>query len=142
MRPDQISLVQQTFERTVPISAHVAATFYSEVFAIDPTVRVLFKGDMAVQGEKLMRMLSEIVHALRDPAAALPMLRELAVRHAAYGVEARHYAVVGTALMRTLKHELGAAFTMEAREAWRAAYDLLSREMCEAAYGPATSPAL
>ena len=141
MKPDQISLVQQTFERTWPISAHVTATFYAELFALDPDVRGLFKGDMIVQGEKLMRMLSEIVRALPDPESVMPRLRELAVLHVSYGVEARHYGLVDKALMRTLKHELGAAFTPEAREAWQAAYATLSRAMCEAAYGRPASPA-
>jgi hemoglobin-like flavoprotein len=57
-------------------------------------------------------------------------------------VEARHYAQVGTALMRTLKHELGAEFTPEARAAWNAAYMLLAETMIEAAYAPRHSRAL
>jgi hemoglobin-like flavoprotein len=60
----------------------------------------------------------------------------LAIRHVAYGVEERHYTLVGTALLRTLQHELGRDFTPEARAAWLAAYGALSNVMREAAYDP------
>jgi nitric oxide dioxygenase len=131
----QIELVQQGFSRASRLGAHVAATFYAELFAIDPTLRPMFKGDMIVQGEKLMKMLGAVVEGLAQPETILPVVRRLAVKHVEYGVEARHYALVGTALMRTLRHELGADFTPEAREAWNAAYQLLADAMIEAAYG-------
>lgn len=132
----QIELVRLTFARAAKLGPHVAATFYSELFAIEPALRPMFKGDMVVQGEKLMTMLSQIVDGLAQPETILPAARELAVRHVAYGVEPHHYVMVGTALMRTLRHELGADLTPEARAAWARAYQLLSDVMREAAYGP------
>jgi hemoglobin-like flavoprotein len=135
MESREIELVQKTFARAVKIGPHVAATFYSELFAIEPAARALFKGDMVVQGEKLMSMLSHIVTSLANLEAMLPTARELAVRHVTYGVEARHYVIVGTALLRTLRHELGPELTPEARAAWASAYQALSDAMCEAAYG-------
>jgi hemoglobin-like flavoprotein len=135
----QIMLVQQSFARAARIGPHVAATFYGELFAIDPSLRALFKTDMIAQGRKLMEMLAYVVDGLNDAEAMLPQVRELAVRHVAYGVEPHHYATVGTALLRTLRHELGADFTAETRAAWTAAYQLLSDVMREAAYGAAAS---
>ncbi len=135
MTPREIELVQRTFARAARIGPHVAATFYAELFAIDPAVRSLFKADMIAQGEKLMATLAHIVGGLGAEGANLPLLRELALRHVSYGVESRHYTAVGTALMRTLKHELGADFTAEARAAWTAAYQQIADVMREAAYG-------
>jgi nitric oxide dioxygenase len=43
--------------------------------------------------------------------------------------------MVGTALMRTLRHELGADLTPDTRAAWAVAYQMLSDVMREAAYG-------
>jgi hemoglobin-like flavoprotein len=140
VNPRQVELVQQTFARTRPIAAHVAATFYAELFALEPSLRPMFKGDMIVQGDKLMQMLRYVVDGLTDPGGLLPTLRTLAIRHVEYGVEAHHYTTVGTALMRTLRHELGAEFTPEVREAWTAAYGLLTKVMCGAAYGEALAP--
>lgn len=137
MNQRQVELVQRSFARASRIGAHVAATFYSELFAIEPPLRALFKGDMIVQGEKLMTMLGQVVANLDLPETIVPVARALAVRHVAYGVENHHYAVVGTALMRTLRHELGSDFTPETRAAWIDAYQMLSDVMCEAAYGSA-----
>ncbi len=60
----QIELVRLTFARAAKLGPHVAATFYSELFAIEPALRPMFRGDMVVQGEKLMTMLSQIVDGL------------------------------------------------------------------------------
>ena len=137
MDKSQVELVQHSFARAARIGPHVAATFYSELFAIDQSLRPMFKGDMIVQGQKLMNMLDYVVTGLDKPESILLSVRELAVRHVNYGVEPQHYTSVGTALMRTLRHELGAEFTAETRAAWIAAYLLLSDVMCDAAYGPA-----
>jgi nitric oxide dioxygenase len=137
MNDRQVQLVQQSFAHANRIGAHVAATFYGELFAIDPSLRSMFKGDMIVQGEKLLKMLGAVVEGLILPAA-----RRLALAHVDYGVEARHYALVGTALLRTLRHELGADLTQEAREAWTAAYQFLADAMIEAAYGRTVQPAI
>jgi hemoglobin-like flavoprotein len=135
----QIQLVQHSFARAARLGPHVAATFYKELFAIDPSLRPLFKADMIVMGRKLMDMLGYIVSGLDAPETILPEVRDLAVRHIAYGVEAHHYATAGMALLRTLRHELGGEFTTETRAAWAAAYQLVADTMREAAYGAAGS---
>ncbi len=142
MNRERITLVRTSFERAERLGPHVAATFYAELFAIAPELRPMFRGDIILQGTKLMSMLSQLVAALDSPDTLAPMARELAVRHVAYGVEARHYALVGTALMRTLRHELGRDFTPDVSAAWMEAYDILADTMKEAAYGPAAQPQL
>jgi nitric oxide dioxygenase len=119
----------------------VAATFYAELFAIDPSLRRMFSTDMIVLGRKLMEMLGRIVASLDEPETIVPEVRELALRHLGYGVEAHHYTTAGTALLRTMRHELGDEFTPEARAAWAAAYQFISDTMREAAYGPEASRA-
>ena len=64
----------------------------------------------------------------------VPVVRMLGRRHVGYGVEPRHYDTVGAALLWTLKHGLGTAFTPEVREAWTAAYGTLASTMKAAAY--------
>jgi methyl-accepting chemotaxis protein len=135
----QVDLVQQSFARASRLGPHIATTFYSELFAIEPSLRVMFKSDMIVQGQKLTNMLAYVVQGLDEPDRILKDVQELGARHVSYGVEAHHYPTVGTALMRTLRHELGAEFTAETRAAWIAAYEFISKTMCEAAYGPAPS---
>ena len=52
-----------------------------------------------------------------------------------------HYASVGQALLWTLERGLGEAFTPEVRDAWAAAYALLSAAMIEAAAEAGRAPA-
>jgi hemoglobin-like flavoprotein len=140
MNQAQVELVQRTFAQASRIAPHLASTFYAELFAIEPSLKpmfkAMFKGDMIVQGQKLMTMLSHLVDHLAEPAVIEPAVREMALRHVGYGVETHHYAMVGTALLRTLQHELGRNFTPEARAAWGAAYRHLASVMREAAYRP------
>ena len=135
MNERQIELVRQSFERAARIAADLAATFYAELFAIEPSLRARFKGDMIVLGQKPMNTLRFVVEGLDRPGDVSPVVQALAVKHLEYGVEQRHYAQVGAALMRTLTHELGWGFPLEMRVAWTAAYQGVADAMIEAAYG-------
>jgi hemoglobin-like flavoprotein len=43
----QVELIQNTFAKAAKIAPHLAATFYTELFAIAPTLRPMFKADRA-----------------------------------------------------------------------------------------------
>lgn len=133
MTPHQIQLVRTSFAQVEPIAAQAATIFYNNLFAADPSLRTLFRGDMAAQGERLMTMIGAAVGLLERPHALLPVLRSLGSRHAGYGVKDEHYATVGVALLLTLEQGLGEAFTPEVREAWTVMYGIVSRTMMEAA---------
>ncbi len=133
MTPNQIRLVQQSFEKVVPIKEQAAAMFYERLFAIDPPTRALFRGDMRSQGAKLMAAIAMVVRSLDRIETVLDDVRALAKRHIGYNVRDEHYATVGSALLWTLKKGLGADFTDEVRDAWAAAYGLLSAAMIAAA---------
>jgi len=133
MTPDQIRLVQESFRHVVPIREAAAAIFYDRLFAIDPGLRGLFRStDMAEQGRKLMASLAFVVSGLTKAETILPQVRALAQRHVGYGVKDEYYPTLGQALIETLSAGLGEAFTAEVREAWMAAYGLLSGVMIEA----------
>lgn len=129
MNQTQKQLVQTTFAQVAEISDTAAALFYQRLFELDPQLRTLFKGDLREQGRKLMQMLAVAVGNLNYPETLLPALRALGARHRGYGVEARHYETVGTALLWTLEQGLGTAFTDEARAAWTAVYTLVAETM-------------
>lgn len=133
MNAEQITLVQSSFAKVQPISQQAAAIFYARLFELAPQVRALFKGDMEEQGRKLMLMLAQITSKLNQLDTLVPAAQALARRHVTYGAQAAHYAVVGQALLDTLKKGLGDEFTPEVRQAWSTAYATLSAVMIEAA---------
>jgi hemoglobin-like flavoprotein len=130
LSPRQIDLVQRTFAQVRPIAATAADLFYNRLFSLDPSLRALFRsGDMAKQGQMLMSVLGTAVMGLSNLEKLAPVVRNLGARHVAYGVKTEHYATVGGALLWTLEQGLGEAFTPEVRDAWAAAYELLSEVM-------------
>jgi len=50
----QIAIVRESFAKIVPASEQAAVLFYDRLFAVDPSTRPLFRGDMKSQGAKLM----------------------------------------------------------------------------------------
>lgn len=134
MTPKQVSLVEESFRAVFPIRDVAAEIFYRRLFALDPALRPLFaRADMADQGKKLMASLAFVVGGLKNANAIVPAVEALARRHVGYGVTSGHYRTVGTALVATLEEGLGDAFTAEVRDAWFAAYGLLSGVMLAAA---------
>ena len=129
MNPEQIALVQMSFEHVLPIADIAAALFYERLFALDPTLQPLFQGDMHEQGRKLMTMLRFVVKGLLQLELLIPSVQNLGRRHAAYGVLDKHYDTVGVALLATLDQGLGERFTPEVRAAWVSAYILLAGTM-------------
>ena len=139
MNATQIQLVRSSFALVQPIATQAAALFYDNLFAADPSLRKLFRGDMAHQGERLMSMIGAAVGLLDRSDALLPVLRSLGGCHGGYGVVDAHYATVGGALLLTLEQGLGEAFTPAVRDAWAAMYGIVSRTMIEAARVPVTA---
>lgn len=132
LTPSQIELIQDSFRKVVPIADTAAALFYGRLFEIAPEVKPLFKGDMSLQGAKLMATLGLVVAGLNDLSKIVPAAESLARKHVAYGVKDAHYAPVGAALIWTLERGLGPDFTPETEEAWAKAYGILSSVMIAA----------
>ena len=129
----QIALVQKSFAVIAPIADDAAVLFYQRLFEIDPSLKSMFKGDMAEQRRKLMQMLTAAVKGLQRLDRLVPVVEDLGRRHAGYGVTDQHYDTVGAALLWTLEKGLGRAFTPEVQEAWATVYGLLANTMRNAA---------
>jgi len=127
--PEQIDLVQRSFNDVKPIAREAADLFYRRLFSLDPSLRAMFKGDMSKQGQMLMSMIGAAVAGLRDLEKLAPVVRQLGARHVGYGVRDGDYATVGDALLWTLEQGLGESFTSDVRDAWAAAYGLLAGVM-------------
>jgi len=80
MTPDQIALVQRSFAELEASEPGFSHCFYTRLFQLDTSLRVLFQGDSAAQGARLMQMLKLAVGALARTEALAPTLRSLGAR--------------------------------------------------------------
>lgn len=129
----QIAIIRRTWAEASALGPLAGELFYGRLFQIAPETRPLFRGDMAVQGRKLVETLGFVVDHLDAEERFVPAAEDLARRHVGYGVKAGHYAAVGEALVWMLEHALGPRFGAQERAAWEAAYARLSSTMIRAA---------
>jgi hemoglobin-like flavoprotein len=129
MTPSQIQLVQSALPFIAAEKEQVARLFYQRLFQLDPVLRDLFKGDMVVQGGRVMSMLGTLVAGLNKPEQIVPILQAMGQRYAGYGIKDSHYATAGSALLWTLERCLGCNFTTDMRDAWIALFFVVSRTM-------------
>ncbi len=134
-------LIQRSWRLVIPIAETAADLFYQRLFELKPEYQKLFSGDMRSQKRKLVRMLAFVVRALdwqdanwREDVAPdedlMLIVLALGRRHKVlYKIPDESYAVVGDALLWTLKQGLGDAFTDEVKNAWATIYNLLSKTM-------------
>ncbi len=132
MTPTTIAIVRHSWLQVQALGPAAGALFYAKLFAADPALRPLFKGDITVQGAKLLHMIGAAVAKLDDLDTLLPILRGLGQRHAGYGVQPAHYSTVGGALLQTLEQGLGDHYTPPVRDAWTEVYGVMADVMLAA----------
>lgn len=135
MNHKQIELVQASWKKVLVISDAAATLFYTRLFALDPSLRPMFKGELQEQGRKLISMIGVAVNGLSRIETLVPVIEALGRRHAGYGVRTQHYLTVAEALIWTLEQGLGKDFTPETKQAWIEAYGLLATTMQAGAQG-------
>jgi hemoglobin-like flavoprotein len=140
MTPEQVKLVQDSFQKVVPIADKAADLFYDRLFAIAPEVRPLFPDDLSEQKKKLMQMLGTAIANLHQVEKILPAVEDLGKRHVAYGVTPKHYEPVGAALLWTLEQGLGPDFTPPVKDAWTQTYTTVAAVMTKAAESVPAQP--
>jgi NAD(P)H-flavin reductase/hemoglobin-like flavoprotein len=117
-----------------------AGDFYGYLFAANPQLREMFPPVMGRQNERLFRALLKIAELLGTPDRLAAYLTQLGADHRKYGVRPEHYAMVGDALIRTLRRH-SPAWDDRAEAAWLAAYAVAADAMiagAETSPGPAT----
>ncbi|OUV63523.1 MAG: hemin receptor [Gammaproteobacteria bacterium TMED119] len=129
MTPEQITLVQESWAKVVPIKETAAELFYGRLFAEYPEVKPYFKGDMTEQGKLLMQMISTAVNGLENLDALLEPVKALGSRHKDYGVKQADYDKVGASLLWTLEQGLKEDFTEEVKAAWTETYTIVADVM-------------
>ena len=113
----------------MPVAGVTADLFYDRLFEIAPETRSLFPDDLTAQKKKFITMLATVVANLPEFKRIALIVDDLGVRHATYGVVAKHYAPFGIALMEALEESLGVEFTPPVKSAWAEAYMILADAM-------------
>ncbi len=142
MDQQTISLVQNSFQKVLPIADQAMVIFYDKLFDINPGVKKLFPSDQGVmsgQRNKLRDMLAAAVSGLSNLDKLVPVLENLGKRHAGYGVLDEHYNDVGAALIFTLETGLGDEFTPAIKQAWVEVYGVMMATMINASKEPAAA---
>ncbi|HBY62889.1 MAG TPA: hemin receptor [Solibacterales bacterium] len=129
MTERQRQLVRETFDAVKADAGPLAMLFYGRLFALDPSLRPLFKVDLREQSRKLMEMFTVLVDSLDRFDQLRPNLRELGARHAGYGVRLEHYETLRAALLWSLGQALERDFNAETREAWAVLIGEVNEEM-------------
>lgn len=126
MTPAQVEAVETSWAKVTPIADRAAVLFYDRLFSLDPTLRGLFKPDLTEQRKLLMTMLGTAVGGLDKLDTIVPAVQALGRRRKGCGVTDAQCGTLAQALLWTLERGLGKDFTPDVREAWTAAYGLLS----------------
>jgi hemoglobin-like flavoprotein len=125
----QITLLQASIAEMSADGDKISADFYERLFVLDPGLRYLFSNDMVEQHHSLIFMMGFVIGRLRSWTEICPRLRNLAIRHASYGVRTEDYATFGKAMMDTLSQHQSDAETLVA---WACLFEAISATMIEA----------
>lgn len=130
----QIKLIKNSWAELRGVDpVMIGDVFYRKLFIDIPEVKHMFRTSREEQSKKLIDMLSLIVARLERLDELSDDIKQLAKRHAGYGVKEKHYEYVGNALIWTLTQALGSSWNEKLQEAWVECYRILSESMIAAA---------
>jgi hemoglobin-like flavoprotein len=129
MTPEQLAVVRESYASLGTDATAMAEDFYARLFVADPSTRELFTDGPEIMAVKFTAELDAIVQAIVSFDEFRLRVADLGARHAAYGVQARHYHSVGEALVASLATHLGERWDDHLEEAWRRAYNLVAETM-------------
>jgi hemoglobin-like flavoprotein len=132
MTREQILLVRRSFRAITPQRNRLAGLFFAQLFVREPSLRPVFKSDLRAEGIALFDGLAAIVDSIDRLYPIVPALEWLAVQSARRGLGEVHYGAVAEAMFAAFRDGLGAAFTAEVEQAWRAAIGRVTSVMARA----------
>lgn len=128
-----VGRLRRTYERVRAREHRLAEIFYDKLFAAAPHLRSMFPSGPEAQSEKLMSALDAVVRNFEQPSENAALLADLGRRHADYGAQPEHYALVTDLLIESMRELLGAERDEQSMEEWRLALRLISSQMIGAA---------
>jgi hemoglobin-like flavoprotein/NAD(P)H-flavin reductase len=127
------ALLEASLAVVAPMAAHIVPFFYHRLFTEHPYLRPMFPAKMDEQNERLLNALLALVNGVTDPDSLVGVLEQLGRDHRKFGVREVHFAAVGKALIATLVHFAGSAWTAAIQQAWLDRYTFAVTTMMAAA---------
>ncbi|XWK88783.1 MAG: globin family protein [Phormidium sp.] len=129
-----VELLEQSFAQIKPRADDFVASFYENLFTAHPEAKPLFaKTNMSEQRKHLLAALNLVVQNLRKPQVLEEALKSLGAKHVGYGTAAKHYPLVGQALLTTFEQYLQQDWTPEVKQAWTDALGAITTLMLKGA---------
>ena len=125
----QRRLIHASFLKLEPAFDLVGQLFFHKLYRLDPSFRALFASPVESQSRQFMAGLKLGIIALNYEDGLAPVLKLLGIRHRRRGVKARHYRMMGKALIWTLEQSLEKRFTRETKDAWSTLLTQITRIM-------------
>jgi hemoglobin-like flavoprotein len=129
MRDWKILTIKHSWSNLLLDSEAAGALFYEKLFALDPSLKPLFKHSIEEQSKKLMDMLTLMIVNLQCMDEIKEEINALARRHEQYGTRPEHYHTLGVALIQTLEIQLADQWNPELAEAWQEVYKIWTEAM-------------
>jgi hemoglobin-like flavoprotein len=126
-------LVKESFAVIEPRALEAMEHFYAWLFVRHPEIRAMFPLAMSEHRERVLGALARIVWSMDSPAALDSYLRQLGRDHRKFAVKDKHYQAFFGALLDTVRHFSGDAWTADTEAAWEAALGYTARIMRAAA---------
>jgi len=121
-------MVRDHIDRMGDDSNALSALFYSHLFRLQPSLRVVFNGGVPMLNRKFNSMISTFknVKHLEKISAAIESMAE---RHVQYHIELAYFPLFRESLLLALRDLLTDAFTPELELAWATVFDEVSTIM-------------
>ncbi|MFN3791902.1 NO-inducible flavohemoprotein [Massilia sp.] len=113
----------------------ITTTFYRSMFEAHPELKNLFNMGNQASGAQQASLASAVfayAANIGNAAALGPVVSRIVHKHAAVGIRADHYPIVGHHLLGAIKTVLGDAATEPLLKAWEEAYTSLARLLIDA----------
>lgn len=121
-----IAIVKATAAPVAANAEAITTRMYEILFQTHPETKVFFKNADPDQHKKLAGAVSAYAANIDNLGVLANAVEKMAQTHIRVKVQAKHYPLVGVALLSAIKDILGNAATDEVIEAWKEAYFFLA----------------
>jgi hypothetical protein len=136
MTPTDLQLIRLTLAGVAGNPEPFATAFRSRAVTLDRSLAPLLPLVDRAQAARIVETMALVLDGLDAADSTAAKEKAFALRHRWAGIQPRHYAAVGQALLDALASRLGTSFGDNARAAWASAFVLLAEALMARSYNP------